>query len=252
MEIGIGIGLGLVAGFLSGLVGIGGGTVIIPVLVLGLGYTQHEAQGTALMAFAFPVFAAAAWNYYKFGRVRVRLALIMGISLAITSYLVAAWVQRIDSRWLTRIFAVFLIAVAAYVFWKSIRPLPVSGEERVRGGREVWVALLVGGITGAIKGLTGLGGGVVIVPLLLLLGRLDQHTAQGTSLLTMTLPVAFLAALPYWQHGHVHWHLTLGLVGGVLMGSFLSSRLAQKLAGPFLARIFALTISILGITMLLR
>lgn len=252
MEILIGLGLGVAAGFLSGLVGIGGGTVIIPVLVLMLGYTQHEAQGTALMAFAFPVFAAAAWNYYRFGRVRVRLALIMGAALALTSYLVARWVQEIDSRLLTRVFAVFLIAVSSYVFWKSRRPIQPKSAEGSSLRQEIMVGLLVGGLTGAIKGLTGLGGGVIMVPFLLLFGRLDQHTAQGTSLLTMTLPVAFMAAIPYWQNGHVHWGLTFGLVGGVLAGSFLSSRLAQKLKGPLLAQIFSATIGVMGIIMLFQ
>ncbi|MCS6896304.1 MAG: sulfite exporter TauE/SafE family protein [Bacteroidia bacterium] len=251
MEILVGLGVGLFAGFISGLVGVGGGTIIIPILVLGLGYSQHEAQGTALMAFAFPIFAAATWNYYRFGRVRWRLAIGMSIALAITSYLAAQWVQSIDSQKLKQIFGVFLVIMAVYVFWKSFHPIEAKPAPQ-SPKREFVIGLIVGALTGIIKGLTGLGGGVIIVPLLLLLAKIDQHTAQGTSLLTMTLPVAFMAAIPYWQHGHVRWMLVWGLLGGILIGSFLSSKWAQKLRGPLLAQIFAITIGIMGILLLLR
>lgn len=252
MEFVIGIGLGLVSGILSGLVGIGGGTVIIPALVLGLGYSQHQAQGTALMAFAFPIFAAAAWNYYRFKRVRITLALAIAASLAVSSYFVAHLVvHKINGDDLKKIFAVFLVLMAAYIFYKSLRPIQAKPAEQPDRWREGLVGLLVGTLTGAIKGLTGLGGGVIMVPLLLLLGRIDQHTAQGTSLFTMTLPVAFMAAIPYWQEGHVQWWIVWGLVIGVVIGSFFSSRFAQKLAGPLLAQIFSVTIGIMGIIMLL-
>lgn len=253
MEFVIGIVLGIVSGILSGLVGIGGGTVIIPILVMGLNYTQHQAQGTALMAFAFPIFAAAAWNYYRYGRVRIWLALAMAVALAVSSYVVAQLVvKKVDSEELKKIFAVFLVLMSGLVFYRSIRPIQAKTTEPLNKQREGVVGLIVGALTGAIKGLTGLGGGVVMVPLLLLLGRVDQHTAQGTSLFTMTLPVAFMAAIPYWQSGHVQWWMVWGLVIGVLAGSFFSSRFAQKLAGPLLARIFSVTIGIMGIFMLIK
>ncbi|MCS7298068.1 MAG: sulfite exporter TauE/SafE family protein [Bacteroidia bacterium] len=252
MEVIIGITLGLLAGILSGLVGIGGGTVIIPLLVLGWGYTQHEAQGTALMAFAFPVFGAAAWNYYRFRRVRIRLALLTAVALALTSYLMAWWVQGIESQLLTRIFAVFLILTSGYTLWRSFSPLKAPQASSPSLFRETMVGIGVGSLTGLIKGLTGLGGGVVIVPLLRLWGGLDQHTAQGTSLFIMTLPVAILPAIPYWQNGQVRWPLVLGLVIGLLIGSYRSSALAQKVSGPLLARIFAGTIAIMGVVLLLK
>ena len=61
--------IGLAAGFLSGLVGIGGGIIMVPALVLVLGFTQKQAQGTSLGVLVLPVVALAVWQYYKQGQI---------------------------------------------------------------------------------------------------------------------------------------------------------------------------------------
>ncbi|MCX7605642.1 MAG: sulfite exporter TauE/SafE family protein [Bacteroidia bacterium] len=253
-NVGVGLLLGVVSGLLSGLVGIGGGTIIIPLLVFLLGYSQHVAQGTALLAFAFPVFGWAAWNYYKHGRVDWRLALGVAGGIGIASFFAARWVQALRNDLLTQIFAFFLIGTAIWQFWRAGRSFSlVSSAGRERGSfGKVFLGLAIGMIAGALKGLTGLGGGVVIVPLLIWLGRLDQHTAQGTSLLTMTLPVSFMAVIPYWEKGNIEPWTGLAVAAGLLIGSAISSRFAQQIAGAHLARLFSTVIFIIGIILLVR
>ncbi|MCS7188412.1 MAG: sulfite exporter TauE/SafE family protein [Bacteroidia bacterium] len=249
----IGFALGLLSGVISGLVGIGGGTIIIPLLVLIMGYTQHVAQGTALLAFALPVFGWAAWNYYKHGRVDGHLALGVAGGIAVSSFFVARWVQEMRSELLTQVFAVFLIVVSVWQFWRAGRSFsfPSAGEGQKKGAlyKVMW-GLIIGLAAGALKGLTGLGGGVIIVPLLVLLVKVDQHMAQGTSLLTMTLPVSFMAVIPYWQKGNVMVGVAFALALGILVGSAISSRIAQRIAGPHLARLFAITIFGIGVFLL--
>ncbi|MCS7163185.1 MAG: sulfite exporter TauE/SafE family protein [Bacteroidia bacterium] len=251
-ELLVGIGLGMLAGLLSGMIGIGGGTIIIPLLVLLLGYSQHLAQGTALLAFAFPVFGWAAWNYYRYGRVEWRLALGIATGLGIASFFVAAWIQSWSTVLLRRVFAFFLIAVSMWQFWQAGRRIQKAHPVV----RSIWQRLLlgvfVGLLAGALKGLTGLGGGVIIVPLLVALAGLDQHTAQGTSLLTMTLPVSFMAVIPYWRSGNVAVGVSLALGVGIFLGSALSSRLAQRVAGVHLARLFATVLMVIGVVLFLR
>lgn len=252
MEIATGIGLGVLSGLLSGLVGIGGGVVIIPFLVLVLGYSQHLAQGTALLAFTLPVFGWASWNYYKHGRADWRLALSVAVGIAIASFLVAKWVQHLRSATLTKVFAVFLILIAAWQFWRTFRPLPAVQEQAMPLTKRMSVGLFVGIVTGALKGLTGLGGGVIIVPLLTFLAKTSQHLAQGTSLLAMTLPVGIMAVIPYWQKGNVNLPVGLALAGGILLGSALTSQLAQRMSSRALTRIFSATVFIMGIFLLVR
>ena len=78
--------IGLFAGILSGLVGVGGGILIIPLLIMLLGFTQHQAQGTALFAMLPPIGILAALNYYKEGFVKYEYALVIAIAFVVGGY----------------------------------------------------------------------------------------------------------------------------------------------------------------------
>ncbi|MDH4345791.1 MAG: sulfite exporter TauE/SafE family protein [Thermoleophilia bacterium] len=115
------VALGAAAGILSGLFGVGGGILFVPTLVaLGLG--QVEAAATSLLAIV-PTAAVGVWRQTRFGNLRVRPALIVGVS-SIAG--VEAGVQiaiRIDESVLRRLFGVLLLVVAAQLVWRSTRPL---------------------------------------------------------------------------------------------------------------------------------
>ena len=78
--------IGLLAGILSGLVGVGGGILMIPLLIMFLGLTQHQAQGTALFAMLPPIGILAAMNYYKQGFVKWEYAAVMGLTFVVGGY----------------------------------------------------------------------------------------------------------------------------------------------------------------------
>ena len=78
--------IGFLAGLLSGLVGVGGGILIIPLLMIFLGFSQHQAQGTALFAMLPPIGILAAMNYYKEGFVRWEYAIIIALTFVIGGY----------------------------------------------------------------------------------------------------------------------------------------------------------------------
>lgn len=106
------VGIGLIAGVLGGLLGIGGAVIIIPALVLFLGYSQYEAQGTTLAMLLLPVSALAAFQYYRGGYVDVRAALIMGVMFLVGGYLGAKLATQMPVDLLKKIFAVVLIVIA--------------------------------------------------------------------------------------------------------------------------------------------
>jgi uncharacterized membrane protein YfcA len=104
--------IGIAAGILSGLLGLGGAIIIIPGLVLFLGYSQLMAQGTALVMMVLPVGALAAYQYYKDGFVEIKPALIMAVFFFVGGYLGAKYATHIPQGVLKKLFAVMLIILA--------------------------------------------------------------------------------------------------------------------------------------------
>lgn len=100
---------------------------------------------------------------------------------------------------------------------------------------------------GVAAGLFGVGGGVLLVPLLVLLFGFDQHMAQGTSLIALVPPVGILAFLNYAHAGHVNWKVGLLIMPGVFVGGLLGSHLAQRLSPRRMRRVFAIFLFVLGI-----
>jgi uncharacterized protein len=110
-EILILLGIGLVAGFLSGLIGIGGGIIIVPVLVYFLHLGQREAQGTTLFMFLLPIGVLSVYNYYKAGQVNFKVAAIMACTFLIGGYMGSKTALTIDIKLVRQIFAVTIIAI---------------------------------------------------------------------------------------------------------------------------------------------
>ena len=104
--------LGLAAGVLSGLLGIGGAILIIPVLVYAFKFTQHQAQGTSLATLLLPIGLLAAWRYYAAGHVNVKAALVMAAAFFIGGLFGAQAAEKLSAIWLQRLFGVLLLAVA--------------------------------------------------------------------------------------------------------------------------------------------
>ncbi len=103
---------GVVAGFVSGMLGVGGAIIIIPGLVYLLGMSQHEAQGTSLMVLILPVGIFALLNYAKSGYVNFKYALILIIAFVIASYFGSKLAISIPEKTLQKIFAFLLMGVA--------------------------------------------------------------------------------------------------------------------------------------------
>jgi uncharacterized membrane protein YfcA len=103
--------IGLFAGILSGLIGIGGGIIMVPLLLL-LGLSQHESQGTSLAVLSVPVTALAAFNYYKEGYVDWKYAAIIAVFFVIGGYIGSKFAIQIDEKILKKIFGVILLLVA--------------------------------------------------------------------------------------------------------------------------------------------
>ncbi len=112
----IGLGTGLAAGILAGLVGIGGGVLIVPALVYFAGFNQKLAQGTSLAVLLPPAGALAFWQYYRSGNVDLKMAVLIIVGLLLGGWVGGGWAQHLSNAALRKGFAVFL-AITALDMW---------------------------------------------------------------------------------------------------------------------------------------
>ena len=117
------IGIGLVAGVLSGVFGIGGGVVIVPALIYLAGFRQHMATGTSLAILLPPVGIAAVLEYYRHGNVNLYAALVIAVTLAIGGWFGAVVANRLAGPYLRLAFGVFVMALGASLIIGALRRL---------------------------------------------------------------------------------------------------------------------------------
>ena len=119
MTIALAIVGGLVAGILAGLFGVGGGILFVPILV-ALGLSQHDATGTSLLAI-LPTVVSGTWRHARYGNVRWRGALMIGIAAAAAAQGGVLAAEALPDRTLRRLFAGLLLIVAAQIVWRARR-----------------------------------------------------------------------------------------------------------------------------------
>jgi hypothetical protein len=226
---------GLIAGLAGGMFGVGGGIVLIPLLVGWLGATQHEAHGTSLAVIGAT--ALSAVPVYAFHHnIDWLTALVTGLASAAAAGVGARLAAKTSPRRLTQGFAVFLFLVAIRLLWHA-----ASGSTRALapGGVTVAFDLGLGVMVGLLSGFMGVGGGLVIVPVLVIWFGFSQQAAQGTSLAVILLG-APAGAFEHWRRGNVRLPLVPGLAIGAAAGSASAAWVAQGLPRELLTRLFAL------------
>jgi uncharacterized membrane protein YfcA len=238
---------GLLAGVLAGLFGVGGGIVLVPLLGLLLGLGQHAAQGVTLAVLLLPVGLPAVVAYHRRSPLRWGLVALLVVGFLAGVGVGAAGANHLAERPLQLLFVLFLLAVAGRGWWESRR----AGGPRPRGSP--WHGLWIGAAAGLLSGLMGIGGGILMVPLLVAFVGLEQFEAQGTSLAAMLPPVGLPGVLVYARAQELGaWSLVAAVVAGFGGGAFLGARLAARARGPELSRAFALFVLSVAAAMLWR
>ena len=112
---------------------------------------------------------------------------------------------------------------------------------------KLFLIFIVASFVGVAAGTFGVGGGVLLVPLLVLLFGFEQHTAQGTSLIALVAPVSLLAVLNYANKHEVNWTVGLLIMPGIFVGGLLGGKLAQKISPRRMRQAFAVFLFVLGL-----
>jgi len=244
------LAIGLIGGVLVGLLGIGGGVVLVPAMVYLLGYDQHLAQGTSLFILLPPIGLGALREYWKHGQVDLRAGIYCAIGFLLGGYVGGRIAVPMPSRHLHGIFGCFLI-LSAILLWMKTQGLFLAAEPSVQVDRnnlpQTLGILTIAAISGVAAGLVGIGGGVLLVPLLGLLFGFGQHRAQGTSLIALIPPTGLLAFLAYAKAGYVEWQTGFLLIPGVFLGGILGGLAARRLNPRRMRQVFAALMLLLGL-----
>lgn len=226
--------IGLVAGAFGGLVGLGGGVVMIPLMVRFLGFSQHLAHGTSLAALVFTGLTGAG-TYYLNGTVDPLAAALLAATAILTARFGALYAHSLPEWKLKLAFGVFIITVSLLLL---LKPYYAQLSHPASGAFRVVLLLASGGVSGFFAGLMGVGGGSLMVPAMVLFLGFSQHLAQGTSLLAM-VPAGAVGAYTHWRLGNVALPVVPGLVLGIVAGTYGGGTLAHWLSEGSLRLIFA-------------
>lgn len=229
-----GFGIGLV----SSLLGVGGGIFMVPLLLLsGLVGTAQEATGTSI-AGVLATGISGSIGYFLRRRCPWRVSLILVPGALAGSYLGAFLAGILPSAALSLAFGLFLLYPATVLL------LGKEPKELAKGRAREDLPLYLGGIIGLLAGtassLFGIGGGVIMVPILLWLG-LPMVKAVAGSLLVM-VPSSALSTALHAMAGRTHWELALPLIAGILVGGQLGPAVAVRLPQRLLRRLFSLVL----------
>ena len=227
------VAVGVATGFLSGLFGVGGGILMVPCLVLLLGMEQRRAHGTSLGAMVL-ISASALGGFLLEGSVAwlPGLLIFAGSSVGVT--IGTSLLDRVPIRSLRVGFALLLLATAA-------RFLAFASDTDGHG--DITVALIFayvacGLVTGLLSGTMGVGGGVIMIPAMILLFGFVDPTAKGTSLLVI-LPTSIIGSLRNRRSGNIDLKsaLSVGVSGiaSAFVGALGASALNPRLSGVLFA-----------------
>jgi uncharacterized membrane protein YfcA len=221
-------GIGTAAGLFSGLFGVGGGVVMVPLLILLLGMEERRATSTSLGAIVL-IAGAATLTQGAYGTVHVVEGLLVGVPALVGVLLGTALQQRLPARRVSLLFAILLLGVAV-----SIVAVPDGGGGSGEAVRDLGPVLLGAGFglaAGVVSGLLGVGGGTLFVPGLVFVLGLGHVEAEATSLLAM-VPMSLLGAWRQHRYGNLELRtsVTMGLLAipGALVGVVLANALPVR------------------------
>jgi uncharacterized membrane protein YfcA len=241
MEIGILI-VGILAGVMSGLFGIGGGIVMVPTLIAIFGMNMLDANATSLAAMLLPVGIFGVINYYKAGYINLKDSLWIALGLFGGSFFGAELAVSLDVNLLAKLYAAYLLWIAVGYF--DIPSYFSQNKNKTDGiqpktQHAIWQFILIGILAGVIAGMFGKGGGLVIVPILIKFFDYDPKAASATSLAALQLPVGLPSVIVYAEDGHLNFFYAGLMAFGILVGVFFGSKLALNLSSAIFKKVYA-------------
>ena len=236
------VSLSLVSGFLIGCVGIGG-VILVPCLTM-VGVDVHAAIAASMFSFLFSGLIGV-WLYAREGSVQWAEAAWLGLGAMPGALAGALLASRMEGR-------ILLLLIGAAVVFAGLRSLMKRGADRAADGHipAAWILVLTGAAVGLGSSVTGTGGPLLLVPLLIWL-RVPVLVAVGLGQ-AIQVPIAALATLGNLGTGQLGLQLGLLLSGGVIVGTAVGARVAHSIPTAALTRLVAVILLIVGALVIVR
>ena len=235
---------GLGGGFFSGLTGVGGGAIMVPLMTGVLRMRQHAAHGASLVVIIFVAAASAVVYQLQEGIDWPLVAALLPTSL-MGAYLGARLVQRLPAHRLRQVFGAFIFLVGLrLLLFADVAPLFSAG-----GTREAALGAAIGLVGGLVSGALGVGGGAIFVPALVILLGVDQHAAQGVSLCVI-VGAALVGAATHARHGSTDLATAMRIAPLAVPAGLAGAYAASLIGGATLQRIFAVVVIVVGLQMM--
>lgn len=240
----LGVLLAALIGLSLGLLGGGGSILTVPIFVYLLGFGAKEAIAMSLAVVGATSLVGAA-SHWRAGNVNVRVALIFGVVAMAGTYLGARLAVFFSGAAQLILFALVML-IAAFFMFRGM-PVKASAAAEDTAIRDMPLALIVveGIAVGVLTGLVGVGGGFLIVPALVLLGRLPMKQAVGTSLLVIAMKSA-AGFYGYLGQVEVQWAFMTLFTAVAVIGIFAGTYLVRFVSQAQLKRAFAVFLLVMG------
>jgi len=229
--------VGIAAGFLAGLFGVGGGLLVVPALVMTTSMSQRMAHGTSLAA-VVPISLASLVSYVAHGNVDWTVTLWLAAGAVGGAVIGTKLLHVLPHRTLGLLFSVILVASAVRLF---IATAADGRDELTVLGVVALVA--IGVATGIVAGLLGVGGGIIMVPAMILLFAIPPVIAKGTSA-AVIVPTALMGTWRNRRTGNADMRVAVivGLAGIVtaIIGGFLADKMSDDLSNVLFATLLGL------------
>ena len=242
---------GAAAGLFGSLLGLGGGLLIVPLLTLGFGLELREAVGVSLVS-VIMTSSAAAGVYLERRIADLRLGMRLELFTAIGALVGGSIAFLIDERWLSLLFAVLLVYVAASMLRaRTSEPSEDGSEGSSYEVRNVPLGAVGATGAGVASALLGVGGGIVKVPLMHLVMGIPLRVATATSNLMVGITAAAGASI-YLARGEIDPYVAGPTAIGVFVGASLGSRVAHRIDLRILRWLFVVVLLYTAVQMFLR
>jgi uncharacterized membrane protein YfcA len=227
IELALLIFIGLLVGFIGGYAGIGGAPFLVAYLVIIMGYTQLSAQGNVLTVMLGPMSLLGVISLWQSIKTQLKNISIGVITYAFFSYYGAYTAFLIGELKMKILFSMLLFIVAVI----QLIPLLISKNKNLNFDRthisSFWVFIL-GSLIGFLGGLYGIGAGVLFVPLLISIFKMDKDYARGLSLAILLPPVSLGGFIKYNAEGIIEWDIVFILFVSYFFSNYFGAKFGSK------------------------